>query len=158
MKFTVSLFCLIALLLGMALPAAQAQQTDALRKEFLEYKAKAEKGDAKAQSNLGVCYMKGEGVEKDFKEAAKWFRKAADQDFALAQSNLATCYETGQGVGKDFVEAYAWYNLASTTIEEASNNREALEKAMSPKEVAAAQKRATKLRAQIEAKLKAGGR
>ena len=150
---------LVALLLaaGLLCPCAHAQQSAEVRR-FLEYKAKAEKGDAKAQSNLGVCYMKGEGVEKDFKEAAKWFRKAADQDFALAQSNLATCYETGQGVDKDFVEAYAWYNLASTTIEEAANNREALEKAMSPKEIAAAQKRATKLRAQIEAKLKAGGR
>ncbi|MCD7798298.1 MAG: SEL1-like repeat protein, partial [Akkermansiaceae bacterium] len=38
---------------------------------------KAEQGDAEAQYELGVCYFKGEGVEKDEKEAVRWYRKAA---------------------------------------------------------------------------------
>ncbi|MBC8001374.1 MAG: sel1 repeat family protein, partial [Opitutaceae bacterium] len=101
-KSTISFLWLVASLLWVVRPAIHAQPTDALRQEFLAYKAQAENGEAKAQSNLGVCYAKGEGVEKDYREAVKWFRKAADQNFALAQFNLATCYETGQGVGKDY--------------------------------------------------------
>ena len=33
----------------------------------------AEQGDAKAQLNLGVMYANGEGVPKDYVQAAKWF-------------------------------------------------------------------------------------
>ena len=46
---------------------------------FAETKAKAEAGDADAQYNLGLMYVLGEGVEQDFKEAVKWYQKAADQ-------------------------------------------------------------------------------
>ena len=38
-------------------------------KEFEGYKAKAEKGDAKAQYALGVCYEQGLGVVVDFIQA-----------------------------------------------------------------------------------------
>jgi len=54
-------------------------------KKFEEYKAKAVKGDAKAQYTLGFFYDNGTGVEKDEKEAVKWYRKAAEQNFAEAQ-------------------------------------------------------------------------
>ncbi|MBR5681173.1 MAG: sel1 repeat family protein, partial [Clostridia bacterium] len=55
----------------------------------------AEQGDAEAQNDLGHCYVIGDGVEKDEKEAVKWFRKAAEQGVAGAQFNLAQCYERG---------------------------------------------------------------
>ena len=29
--------------------------------------------------NLGYCYKNGQGVERHHKEAAKWYRKAAEQ-------------------------------------------------------------------------------
>ena len=44
-----------------------------------ETRAKAEKGDAKAQYELAMSYFKGTGVAKDEAEAVKWMRKAADQ-------------------------------------------------------------------------------
>ena len=56
---------------------------DAAKKKFEETKAKAEKGDAVAQSLLGFMYQYGEGVQKDFKEAVKWYRKAAEQGLSL---------------------------------------------------------------------------
>jgi TPR repeat protein len=62
---------------------------------------------------LGRRYDKGEGVVKDHAEAAKWYRKAAEQNFAAAQDNLAICYEYGQGVAEDSVEAYKWVLLAT---------------------------------------------
>lgn len=44
-----------------------------------EFKPLAEQGDAVAQYNLGMMYRKGQGVSKDGKESAKWYRKAAEQ-------------------------------------------------------------------------------
>jgi len=80
---------------------------------FKETKDLAEKGDAKAQFNLGRMYYKGEGVEQDFKEAVKWFRKAAEQGYAAAQYSLGWMYDQGHGVMYDKVLAYAWWNLAA---------------------------------------------
>jgi len=37
----------------------------------------AEKGEAEAQYNLGLCYKNGKGVESDPKQAVYWFEKAA---------------------------------------------------------------------------------
>jgi hypothetical protein len=72
---------------------------------FAQTKAKAEAGDADAQYNLGAMYDFGQGVEQDFKEAVKWYRKAADQGLAEAQFNLGMMYDQGQGVEQDFKEA-----------------------------------------------------
>ena len=49
---------------------------------------KAEAGDAKAQFLLGACYYEGEGVEKDEKEAVKWYTKSAEQGNAGAKKQL----------------------------------------------------------------------
>ncbi len=73
----------------------------------------AEQGHAKAQFDLGVCYAKGEGVNKDPAEAAKWYRKAAEQGDAGAQYNLGGCYYNGYGVDKDHAEALKWYRKAA---------------------------------------------
>lgn len=46
----------------------------------------ADKGNADAQSYLGVMYEKGWGVPaKDYAEALKWYRTAADQGDTYAQ-------------------------------------------------------------------------
>ena len=45
----------------------------------------AEQGVAHAQNVLGEIYMYGEGIPKDFDEAAKWFRLAAEQHHRRAQ-------------------------------------------------------------------------
>ncbi|KAB2645301.1 MAG: SEL1-like repeat protein, partial [Verrucomicrobia bacterium] len=72
---------LAALLLAFCLlcPRAHAQQDEATRSRFLAREAKAKQGDADAQFNLGVCYESGNGVAKDYVEAVKWYRKAAEQ-------------------------------------------------------------------------------
>lgn len=58
-------------------------------------------------------YDKGQGVRQDFKEAARWYRLAADQGDASAQSNLGLLYANGQGVRQDIKEALRWYRLAA---------------------------------------------
>ena len=50
---------------------------------------------------------------KDYAEAAKWLRKAAEQGLVNAQVNLGVCYHNGDGVPQNYVEAYKWFNLAS---------------------------------------------
>ena len=54
-----------------------------------------------------------EGVKQDFAEAAKWYRKAAEQGDAAAQYNLGIMYEEGTGVKQDFAEAAKWYRKAA---------------------------------------------
>jgi TPR repeat protein len=57
--------------------------------------------------------MKGEGVDRNPAEAARWWREAADQGLSQAQFNLGVLYEQGQGVKVDYSEAAKWYELAA---------------------------------------------
>ena len=81
--------------------------------DFESLKALAEKEDAKAQTNLGLMYDNGQGVGQDFKEAAKWYQKAADQGDADAQYNLGLMYDNGEGVKQNKKEAVNWYRKAA---------------------------------------------
>jgi TPR repeat protein len=45
--------------------------------------------------------------------AAKWYRKAAEQGDADAQFNLGDMSNTGEGVTKDRSEARKWYRKAA---------------------------------------------
>ena len=67
---------------------------------------------AQAQYNLGICYAAGQGVRQDDKEAAKWWRKAAEQGHTEAQHNIGSCYVNGQGVEQDYEEAVKWLRLS----------------------------------------------
>lgn len=73
----------------------------------------AEKGDAKSMNGVGVIFANGQGVAQDYLEAAKWFRRAADQGYGPAQFNLGQLYLTGKGVAVDPVEAANWLTLAA---------------------------------------------
>ena len=46
----------------------------------------AEQGHPDAQIMLGIFYELGVGIPQDYKEAAKWFRLAAEQGEPVAQS------------------------------------------------------------------------
>ena len=39
----------------------------------------AQSCDQFAQWSLGNCYVKGQGVEQDYKQPLKWYRLAAEQ-------------------------------------------------------------------------------
>ena len=70
-------------------------------------------GNLEAQFELAQRYAVGNGVGQSNAEAAKWYRKAAEQDYADAQFELARCYDTGCGVRKNDVEAAKWYRKAA---------------------------------------------
>ena len=58
----------------------------------------AENGDPKAQSILGMMYNYGEGVAVDYRQSARWYRLAAEQNYGVAQYNLGFIYANGQEV------------------------------------------------------------
>ncbi|MEQ1814439.1 MAG: tetratricopeptide repeat protein, partial [Candidatus Nitrotoga sp.] len=66
---------------------------------------------------LGLIYSEGQGVPQDYKEAAKWFRLAAEQGKASAQVNLGLMYHQGQGVFQDYVLAHMWLNIATANAD-----------------------------------------
>jgi TPR repeat protein len=72
----------------------------------------AQSGDAVAQDMLGAIYAYGQGTAKDYKEAVKWYRKAAEQEHKNAQYMLGLMYDYGQGVAQDYKEAMKWYTKA----------------------------------------------
>jgi TPR repeat protein len=51
-------------------------------------------------------------VKQDFVEAARWYRKAANQGNADALNNLGIAFFQGQGVKRDFGVAARWWHKA----------------------------------------------
>ena len=58
-------------------------------------------------------YSVGQGVQRDYKVAATWYRRAADQDDASAQYLLGMMHEAGHGVPRDTDTAMQWYRCAA---------------------------------------------
>ena len=96
----------LVLLLNFGAFFVQAEDRAKVAIDNLQHVRKlAEQGDPQAQEKLAGRYLIGNGVEKDFKEAALWYRKAADQGQENAQCSLGAMYAVGLGVAKDSKEA-----------------------------------------------------
>ena len=114
LKFAGLSFCrvgAIACVASLLFTCGCHQRTE--RETFLQYKAKATKGNGVAQKNLANCYFAGQGVTQDYSEAVNWYRKAAEQNVSGAQVQLGYCYENGKGVEKDDAEAVKWHRKAA---------------------------------------------
>ena len=70
-------------------------------------------GDARAQYERGRSYYHGDGVAKDYVQAAFWYRKSADQGYFGAQCMLGCLYSTGRGVEQDYGQAALWHRRAA---------------------------------------------
>src|SRR5664279_4099972 len=74
----------------------------------------AQLADPVSEYVLGVSYQLGtDDVARDYGEALRWFRKAAEQGHAGAQSRLGDMYSIGRGVRQDYAEALRWYRKAA---------------------------------------------
>jgi len=83
---------------------------------LLDIKLKAEQGDAKAQCFLATAHLTGDGVDQDWSESVKWYRKAADQGHADAQAALGSMFLRAfneEGVIEDRVQAGVWFRKAA---------------------------------------------
>ncbi len=65
-----------------------------------------------AMANLGLMYLKGEGVEKDYAKAKEWFEQASAYDNDSANFNLALMYQTKIGVEEDIKKAVDYFRRA----------------------------------------------
>jgi hypothetical protein len=135
------------------------------------YRKAAEQGEPTAQLTLGEMYYLGKegesesslskvsiplaerdeysrtSVPQDYTEAAKWFRKAAEQRDPIAQRELGLMYEHGKGVKQDFVQALKWLTLSAAHGDaDARNFRDMLAKKMTPAQIAEAQRMAREWR------------
>ena len=73
----------------------------------------AEKGQPQAQTDLGLLYAKGIGVDKDYSAAMQWFQRAAGQGSPRAQYYIGMMYERGYGVPRSYDTALDWYRRAA---------------------------------------------
>ena len=73
----------------------------------------ATRDDPVAQNNLGVLYLNGDGVPRDYALARSWFEKAAALDLAGAMFNLGMVYLRGYGVQKDLKRSTEWFERAA---------------------------------------------
>lgn len=80
----------------------------------------AEGGHGEAQYCLGLLYIKGFGVEKNFAEAEKWVTLSGENGFLQAQKDLALWYQYGRGrdsfrieVEPNNTKSLYWYKKAA---------------------------------------------
>jgi TPR repeat protein len=71
-------------------------------------------GHIPSQYEVGMAYLKGNGVEADMKLAAKWLRRAAMNDHADAQYMLSQLYRDGVGIAKNRRRALEWLKIAAS--------------------------------------------
>jgi len=86
------------------LPRTVVQPTDVIE---------AIAGAPEEQWQIGLKYRDGRGVEKDMKEAVKWFSSAALKGHPIAQRDLGTMYRRGLGVKKNDEEAAKWFRKSA---------------------------------------------
>jgi TPR repeat protein len=66
-------------------------------------------GNGQSDYNIGLIYQNGGyGIEKDEKEAFKWYLEGVQRGNATAQYNIANRYRNGDGVDKDNLKAFEW--------------------------------------------------
>lgn len=95
-------------------------------------------GDAEAKFISEECCVKSEEVYKNFAEAAKWYRKVAEQGDANAQRNLGLYYIQEK---RDNVIGYAWIFLSvKNRLEDSTSKLAELEKQMDKGEIERAKK------------------
>lgn len=83
----------------------------------------AGQGNSDAQTKLGVKYLNGSGVAKDYGEAIAWFVKAAEQGYPPAENELGVMYFNGEGVTRNYELAFRWFQLAAEQgYDRAQNN------------------------------------
>ena len=95
--------------------------------DVVDCTTEAKKGDALAQTTLGVmydegaryrlgiCYYNGDGVEYDPEKAVELWREDAEKGSSHAQYRLGVAYHNGDGAEQDLKEAEKWFKKSCWT-------------------------------------------
>ena len=97
-----------------------------LYKDLEEMKAKAEEGELDAIVQLGISYLYGYGIDKDYVQAFIYLQDAAMKNDGQAQLHLGMMSENGWGIKADPWTAYSLYRKAYNV--HTSGSRKALSK------------------------------
>jgi len=62
---------------------------------------------------MGFVYSQGRCVQRDYTEAARWYRMAAVRGDAFAEVILGMAYSIGEGVPKDYRTAVSWFRRSA---------------------------------------------
>lgn len=101
--------------------------------------------------------MTGQGTQRDYFEALRWFTAAAEQGNAAAQSNVGDMYQRGLGAPLDYVETCKWYRLAEAQGDQlATEARESLASIVTKQQVSAVDGRLTLSESQHPSQQKLG--
>src|SRR5262245_27147503 len=123
MRAAITLFALIAFAIVEANAGPLEDAISAENNHVTSLKQLAQKGNPKAQFELGVLFHLGWSTGKDDVEAAKWYRLAAEQGLDAAQNVLGFAYYSGEGVRQDYFEAAKWLKRAADQGFAVSQNR-----------------------------------
>ncbi len=93
--------------------ASDAMQRGNYAIAYCIWQPMAQKGDNRAQYNLGWMYHNGYGLRIDDEMAFYWWLKAAATGSADAHFALGDLYANGQGVEKNLAIALGWYISAA---------------------------------------------
>jgi hypothetical protein len=73
----------------------------------------ANAGNVTAMTNLGIMYSTARGVGRNYEEAVRWWKRAADQGDEWAMLLLGDAYVAGNGVQHDLPAARQYYARVS---------------------------------------------
>src|SRR3712207_1266449 len=80
--------------------------------------------DPNAQYNLARLYLEGTGVDKDPRQAARWFNLAAEKGHHASQALLGHLLINGQGVPRQRAKGLMWLTLAREASTDAGRSEE----------------------------------
>jgi TPR repeat protein len=76
------------------------------------------------------------GIERDYLQAANWFRRSATQGNAYGQHALGLMYRDAMGMAGNPIIAYAWLDLAAKAeFPKAAADRDKLAGSLTPSEL-----------------------
>ena len=96
-------------------------------KALQHFSAAANQGNVNAQYYVGLMHANGEGTKRDFREAAKWYRKAAARNQPDALVNLARLHVMGLGVDADAQKAVELFGRAAKVYPPGEKRNQAAE-------------------------------
>ena len=74
----------------------------------------AAEADPRAAFDLGIRYMRGDGIAQNSWQALEWMRNAGERGDLRAQKALGRLYLTGlEEMGADYNEAQRWLSMAA---------------------------------------------
>lgn len=100
------------LLMSLFMAPYAAAEPGGLPPEVVQLQRQAQSGEAQAQYQLAVRYLRGDGVEKNEAQAVTWLEKSAAQHNADALYVLGSLYAHGNGVTEDKNKAIEFYDKA----------------------------------------------